>query len=120
MVVTTTAPALSTPNQQATSHGLFGPRSSTRLPGTDAVLVDQDRATRLPSTGASRWPACIREALACRESGEEKVILTALCGHGHFDMPAYAAYLAGEMVDEDVTDERLAPLRWQALPTVPA
>src|SRR6202790_1867602 len=27
--------------------------------------------------------AAIREALACRESGEEKVILTALCGHGH-------------------------------------
>jgi tryptophan synthase beta chain len=63
--------------------------------------------------------ACIREALACRESGEEKVILTALCGHGHFDMPAYAAYLAGEMVDEDVTDERLAP-SLGALPKVPA
>src|SRR5690242_2298273 len=63
--------------------------------------------------------ACIREALACRESGEEKVILTALCGHGHFDMPAYAAYLAGEMADEDVTDERLAP-SLDALPRVPA
>jgi tryptophan synthase beta chain len=63
--------------------------------------------------------ACIREALACRESGEPKVILTALCGHGHFDMPAYAAYLAGTMVDEDVTDERLAP-SLGALPQVPA
>jgi tryptophan synthase beta chain len=63
--------------------------------------------------------ACIREALGCRESGEEKVILTALCGHGHFDMPAYAAYLAGQMADEDVTDERLAP-SLDALPRVPA
>jgi tryptophan synthase beta chain len=63
--------------------------------------------------------ACIREALACGESGEEKVILTALCGHGHFDMPAYAAYLAGEMADEDVTDARLAP-SLDALPPVPA
>jgi len=63
--------------------------------------------------------ACIREAMACRESGEEKVILTALCGHGHFDMPAYAAYLAGEMADEEVTDERLAP-SLGALPHVPA
>ena len=34
MVVTTTPPALSTANQHATSHGLLGPRSSTRLPGT--------------------------------------------------------------------------------------
>ncbi|MDQ1614252.1 MAG: tryptophan synthase beta chain [Actinomycetota bacterium] len=52
--------------------------------------------------------ACIREALACKESGEEKVILTALCGHGHFDMAAYDAYLGGTMVDEDVPDSRFA------------
>jgi tryptophan synthase beta chain len=52
--------------------------------------------------------AAIREALACKESGEEKVILTALCGHGHFDMAAYESYLSGRMVDEDVSDERFA------------
>ncbi len=60
--------------------------------------------------------AAIREALACKETGEEKVILTALCGHGHFDMAAYDAYLRGEMVDEEVTDLRLAP----ALAGIPA
>jgi tryptophan synthase beta chain len=52
--------------------------------------------------------ACIREALACKETGQEKVILTALCGHGHFDMAAYDAYLSGGMVDDVLTDERLA------------
>jgi tryptophan synthase beta chain len=52
--------------------------------------------------------ACIREALACKESGEEKVILTALCGHGHLDLAAYDAFLSGEMVDEEVGDERFA------------
>ena len=52
--------------------------------------------------------ACIREALACKETGEEKVILTALCGHGHFDMAAYDSYLSGEMVDDVLTDARLA------------
>ena len=50
--------------------------------------------------------AAIREALACKESGEEKVILTALCGHGHFDLAAYDSYLSGTMVDEEVTDAR--------------
>jgi tryptophan synthase beta chain len=45
--------------------------------------------------------AAIREAQACAETGEEKVILTALCGHGHFDMAAYDRYFAGEMVDYD-------------------
>ena len=59
--------------------------------------------------------ACVREALACKESGEEKVILTALCGHGHFDMAAYEAYLDGRLVDEDFSDARLAA----SLATVP-
>jgi tryptophan synthase beta chain len=52
--------------------------------------------------------AAIREAQACTESGESKVILTALCGHGHFDLAAYESYLSGRMVDEDVPDERFA------------
>ncbi len=57
----------------------------------------------------------IREALKAKETGEETVILTALCGHGHFDLAAYENYLAGAMVDEDVSDERFAA----ALETLP-
>ena len=41
----------------------------------------------------------LREAAECRESGEEKVILIALCGHGHFDMAAYDTFLSGELHD---------------------
>ena len=52
--------------------------------------------------------AAVREAMACRESGEEKVILTALCGHGHLDLAAYEKFLAGEMVDYDLSDEAVA------------
>jgi tryptophan synthase beta chain len=59
---------------------------------------------------------CIREALRCKESGEEKVILTALCGHAHLDLPAYASYLAGEMVDRQLGDAELE----QALKGLPA
>jgi hypothetical protein len=40
----------------------------------------------------------LEEARRCAETGEEKVILTALCGHGHLDLPAYASYLAGPRV----------------------
>ena len=46
--------------------------------------------------------AAVREALACKESGEEKVILTAMCGHGHLDLAAYESYLSGSMVDFDL------------------
>jgi tryptophan synthase beta chain len=52
--------------------------------------------------------ACIQEALRCKETGEEKVILTALCGHAHLDLPAYGAYLAGDMVDNELSEEDLA------------
>jgi tryptophan synthase beta chain len=48
--------------------------------------------------------ACIEEALRCKETGEEKVILTALCGHGLLDLPAYAHYLSGEMRDLALSD----------------
>lgn len=50
----------------------------------------------------------VREALEAKETGEEKVILTALCGHGHFDLAAYDDYLNGRMVDEEVSAERFA------------
>jgi tryptophan synthase beta chain len=43
--------------------------------------------------------AAIDEALDAREAGEERVILFNLSGHGHFDMAAYDAYLAGELPD---------------------
>jgi tryptophan synthase beta chain len=52
--------------------------------------------------------ASIREALACKETGEEKVILTALCGHGHLDLSAYEKYLSGEMVDYELPDAEIA------------
>ncbi|MCY4146180.1 MAG: TrpB-like pyridoxal phosphate-dependent enzyme [Chloroflexi bacterium] len=41
----------------------------------------------------------IREALAAKEAGEKRVILFNLCGHGHFDMSAYDAYLGGQLSD---------------------
>ena len=51
----------------------------------------------------------IRLANQAKETGEETVILTALCGHGHFDLAAYENFLAGNMVDESLSDERFAP-----------
>lgn len=48
----------------------------------------------------------IREAKKAKETGESPVIVTALCGHGHFDLAAYDEYLRGKMVDEIISDER--------------
>jgi tryptophan synthase beta chain len=60
--------------------------------------------------------ACIEEALRCKETGEEKVILTALCGHGFLDLAAYGDYMSGAMSDLALSDDALA----QALAGVPA
>ncbi len=49
--------------------------------------------------------AAVREAIACRESGESKTILTALCGHGHLDLASYDKFLHGEMQDLDLPQE---------------
>ena len=38
-----------------------------------------------------------REALACKESGEEKVIVVGLSGHGLLELGAYADYMAGKL-----------------------
>ena len=50
----------------------------------------------------------IEEALACKESGEEKVIPTALCGHGMLDMAAYTAYFEGKLEDYDYPEDKVA------------
>ena len=52
--------------------------------------------------------AAIREANRAKEAGEERVILTALCGHGHLDLAAYESFLSGEMVDYDLSDDAIA------------
>ena len=49
--------------------------------------------------------AAIREAKACKETGEEKVILFNLSGHGLIDMASYDKYLAGDLVNYALTDE---------------
>ncbi|MEZ4771419.1 MAG: TrpB-like pyridoxal phosphate-dependent enzyme [Caldilineales bacterium] len=41
----------------------------------------------------------MQEALACKESGESKTIVFNLCGHGHFDLAAYDAYMQGKLED---------------------
>ena len=50
----------------------------------------------------------VAEAQRCAESGEAKVILTALCGHGQLDLPSYGRFLAGDLVDHELSEEAVA------------
>ena len=60
--------------------------------------------------------SCIEEALRCKETGEEKVILTALCGHGLLDLSAYESFLAGQVTDFELPAQSLQ----DALGSLPA
>ncbi len=66
------------------------------------------------STHAVR--AAIDEALDAKESGEERVILFNLSGHGFLDLSAYEDYLAGKLEDKEYDPELLK----EALEKLPA
>lgn len=48
-----------------------------------------------------------REAEEAKQSGEKRVILFNLCGHGHFDMSAYVDYMQGKLQDHVLDEEVL-------------
>ncbi|MFW6250193.1 MAG: TrpB-like pyridoxal phosphate-dependent enzyme [Alkalispirochaetaceae bacterium] len=50
----------------------------------------------------------IEEALAAKREGTERTILFNLCGHGHFDMKAYADYHAGKLHAYEYPAEEIA------------
>ncbi len=47
------------------------------------------------------------EAKKCIETGEEKVILFNLSGHGLIDMASYDKYFAGDLVNYSLSDEEI-------------
>jgi tryptophan synthase beta chain len=57
----------------------------------------------------------IDEALRCRKSGEEKVILFNLSGHGNLDLSAYDAYFEGKLSDFEYPDSKIR----ESLTTLP-
>ncbi|HTN59546.1 MAG TPA: TrpB-like pyridoxal-phosphate dependent enzyme, partial [Protaetiibacter sp.] len=49
-----------------------------------------------------------REALEAKESGEERVIVVGLSGHGLLELGAYESYLAGKLTDDALSEDALA------------
>ena len=63
--------------------------------------------------------AAINEAVRCKTTGEKKVIVFNLSGHGHFDMSAYDAYFSGKLERQEYSQTELQ-VALQALPGVPS
>ena len=63
--------------------------------------------------------AVLDEAESAREAGEPRVILFGLSGHGHFDLAAYEAFLAGRLEDLEFSEADMAAAL-ERLPDAPA
>ena len=62
--------------------------------------------------------AAFEEAEDAKQSGEERVILFNLSGHGHFDLAAYDAYLSGNLEDPEFSESDMGAAL-ERLPDVP-
>ncbi|HBL62918.1 MAG TPA: TrpB-like pyridoxal phosphate-dependent enzyme [Cyanobacteria bacterium UBA8803] len=89
--------------------GLAQTRSEYQLGCFAAGLTFARTEGILPAPEANHAvKAAIDEALKCQESGQSKVILFNLCGHGPFDMQAYMDYQAGKLVDTEYSAQEVA------------
>ncbi|MCI0708785.1 MAG: TrpB-like pyridoxal phosphate-dependent enzyme [Chloroflexi bacterium] len=81
-------------------QNLIEAQAVAQLETFEAALTFARAEGIVPAPEAAHGIAgAIHEANAAKEAGEKRVILFNLCGHGHFDMSAYDAYLAGELED---------------------
>ena len=101
-------------------HGLVEARSYKQNETFAAAIQFARTEAILPAPEpAHAIRAVVEEAEAAKRSGEERTILFNLCGHGHFDMSAYDAYLAGKLEDPEFSEADMDDAL-QRLPDAPA
>ena len=91
---------------QLLKDGLMRGVDIPQLESFDAGMLFARTEGIIPAPESSHAiAATIREAEKCKQTGEEKVILFNLSGHGLIDMSAYDQYLNGNLVNHRVSDE---------------
>jgi len=92
-----------------TAMGLIESRAYHQNPVFEAALTFActEGIVVAPET-AHAVRAAIDEAVRCREERREECILFNLSGHGHFDLSAYEAYLAGKLTDFEHPEEAIS------------
>jgi tryptophan synthase beta chain len=100
--------------------GMYEARAYMQRPVFEAALQFARAEGFLPAPEPSHAiRGAMDEALTARAADEERVILFNMCGHGHFDMSAYDAYLSGTLEDVPLADDAL-DASLQTLPPQPA
>lgn len=89
-------------------QGLFEARAYEQTSVFEAAELFARAEGTLPAPESSHAiRAAIDEALKCKETGEEKVIVFNLSGTGYFDLYAYKAFNDGTMGDYIPSDEEI-------------
>jgi tryptophan synthase beta chain len=90
------------------AEGLVEARAYPQNPTFEAGVIFAQAEGIIPAPEVNHAiKATMDLALEATEAGEEWVILFNLCGHGHFDLAAYEAYLADELVDLEYSEEEI-------------
>jgi len=93
---------------QLLNDGLIEAQALKQLECFEAGITFARTEGIIPAPEATHAIATvIREARKADEEGVSKTILFNLCGHGHFDMASYEQYLAGKLVEHEVTQEEI-------------
>ncbi len=101
-------------------HGLVEARSYKQNETFAAAIQFARTEAILPAPEpAHAIRAVMEEAEAAKQAGEQRTILFNLCGHGHFDMSAYDAYLAGTLEDTEFSEADMEEAL-ERLPDAPA
>jgi tryptophan synthase beta chain len=94
---------------QLLKDGIIKARANHQIECFESAVAFARAEGILPAPEASHAIAeVVRQALLAKESGEEKVILFNLCGHGHFDLMAYEQYLSGKLTNYEISEEEIA------------
>ncbi|WP_309111509.1 TrpB-like pyridoxal phosphate-dependent enzyme [Saccharothrix sp.] len=74
---------------------------------TEAVRFARAEGFVMAPESSHALRGAVAEALAAKETGEARTILFGFSGHGHFDMGAYDAFLAGKLEDYTLPQEEI-------------
>ncbi len=84
----------------------------------EAAILFANNEGILPAPESSHAiRAAIDEALEAKETGEKRVILFNLSGHGNFDLSAYNSYLHDDLEDREFPMEEISKIK-QHLPEI--
>ena len=99
------------------NKGIIEARAYHQNPVFEAAVLFARTEGILPAPETAHCiKAAVDEAKKCKETGEEKCIVIAFSGHGHFDLGAYDAYLGKKLEDYAYPEKKIK----EALAAIPA